>query len=114
MALSANGLYRGKQVTCSLGNTAGFHLLYKLHIYWAKKGIQAFIDGMPRNHNLYHCFKGSRTPQSESSPTRSVTLQHAIHQVTQRSPKVSSSRKVMFVHKKDIVLEARVQMWLET
>lgn len=44
----------------------------------------------------------------------SVTPQHAIDQITERPPVVLPAGQLMFIDEQDVVLEAGVQMWLET
>lgn len=44
----------------------------------------------------------------------SVTPQHAIDQITERAPVIFPTGQLMFVNEQDVVLEAGVQMRLET
>ena len=50
----------------------------------------------------------------EAATYSSITLKHAVYQITQRTPKIFAARKVVFVDKQDIVLEACVQMRLQS
>lgn len=43
-----------------------------------------------------------------------ITPQHAVDQITKRSPVILSTGQLMFIDEQDVVLEAGVQMWLET
>ena len=43
----------------------------------------------------------------------SVTPQHTLHQITQRSPEIFPTRQSVLIDKYNVVLEARVEMWLE-
>lgn len=43
-----------------------------------------------------------------------VTAQHTVHQITQRPPVVLPARQFVLVDKQDVMLEAGVQVWLET
>lgn len=51
----------------------------------------------------------TRTPKN----ARSVTLQHAIHKVTQRAPEVLSAREAVLVDEEHVLLEAGVEVRLE-
>jgi len=44
----------------------------------------------------------------------SITLQHAIHQVSQRAPEVLAARQAMLIDEQHVVLEACVQMGFQT
>ena len=44
----------------------------------------------------------------------SVTPQHAFHQIPQRTPEVFPARQLVFIDKQDVMLEARVEMRLQT
>lgn len=46
----------------------------------------------------------------------SITLQHTVNKITQRSPEIfpTSFFQVELVHEQDVVLEACVQMWFKT
>jgi hypothetical protein len=46
----------------------------------------------------------------------SVASQHALHQITQRAPEVLSGALLqsVFINEQDVVLEAGIEMWLET
>lgn len=43
-----------------------------------------------------------------------VTAQHAVHQITQRTPVILAAGQFVLIDKQDVVLEAGVQVWLET
>ena len=48
------------------------------------------------------------------TPRSLVTLQHTVDQIPQRAPEVLATGKTMLINEEHIVLEAGVQMRLET
>lgn len=45
--------------------------------------------------------------------SRSVTLEHTVHQISQGSPEILAARKVMLIYKQNVMLEAGIQVGLE-
>lgn len=52
-------------------------------------------------------------PHTANSHDPSVALQHAVHEISERSPVVSSAGQAVFINEQHVLLEARVQMWLQ-